>query len=680
MRTLKNTILCSLLACSIQSATAQQQKQPRLLELGAQAVSQLQYARAVTYYQQYLQTTRNIEVANKTKAQAALADCFWKMREYIAADYWYRQLPETINDPLVRFRRAELLARRQQYAAAAQLLSGNTEWTNKAQGYSNTALLVKDSADWTIGYLNINTPYYREFSPLLAGSSLIWSTNEPTIHNKEGVMGWDGKSYARMVLLKDQSGIQSANIPENIPYDSALQAISKQKALVLHYSNADIDLLHSPLTLPTELYSKRLGNQELLPLGGLGKYKFNQAQASYLPKTKELFLSVNQQEKQWKKIRRIGITNGKLEDGNLTNIKFLPINSTDYSIMHPAIHPEGNQLVFASDKSGGKGGFDLYLIKKINDSSWTEPIALNELNTAGNEVFPSFNQQGDLIFSSDGQAGLGGLDLYQTSGSNYQESNHLPSPLNSSADDFGYTIQADGKTGFFTSDRYGSDDIFKFNYAPVQTKLKGTIISRRTKSGVEGAPVQLYKKTLRKDGTEDWVLVEEVKSDGEGNFVFHTRPNNEYKISLNYNEEKQNSFSSTENKFKDQQLGAFYVDQEPILIVDPDPKNFIIHFDFDKSVLKPESIAILDEAIRLLKSNESLLIWLDAHTDFEGTDSYNISLSGKRLEETTKYLKEAGISQERILGKYHGELEPVELSRKWNDLWKNRRVEIRIWK
>jgi hypothetical protein len=81
-------------------------------------------------------------------------------------------------------------------------------------------------------------------------------------------------------------------------------------------------------------------------------------------------------------------------------------------------------------------------------------------------LFPTVH--GDtLYFSSDGYAGLGGLDIYRVSrknGLNTQPEN-LGYPLNSSYDDFGI-VYANGTEGLFTSNRLGSDDVYSFSIDP----------------------------------------------------------------------------------------------------------------------------------------------------------------------------------------------------------------------
>ncbi len=87
---------------------------------------------------------------------------------------------------------------------------------------------------------------------------------------------------------------------------------------------------------------------------------------------------------------------------------------------------EGNLLVFASDRPGGYGGYDLYA-SRFKDGKWQEPFNMQkimpqgvELNTAANEFRPSimtmslkdYHQLKLLIFSSDRPGGLGGYDLY----------------------------------------------------------------------------------------------------------------------------------------------------------------------------------------------------------------------------------------------------------------------------
>ena len=83
------------------------------------------------------------------------------------------------------------------------------------------------------------------------------------------------------------------------------------------------------------------------------------------------------------------------------------------SVGHPCTN-DGKYLIFASDMAGGYGGKDLWSVtydKKAK--SWSAPVNLGpEINTKGNELFPTYALNGDLIYATDGLPGLGGLDIF----------------------------------------------------------------------------------------------------------------------------------------------------------------------------------------------------------------------------------------------------------------------------
>ncbi len=156
-----------------------------------------------------------------------------------------------------------------------------------------------------------------------------------------------------------------------------------------------------------------------------------------------------------------------VNDSTWSALESLPFNSNDYSVAHPALTPDGNRLFFSSNMPGGFGGRDLYFSEKI-DGQWGMPINLGPyINTEGDELFPYY-QGNRLYFASDGQLGLGGMDLFYTqdlSNGDWSEVENLGAPINSPYDDYGIVIQSNGQLGYFTSNRpggAGSDDIYSF--------------------------------------------------------------------------------------------------------------------------------------------------------------------------------------------------------------------------
>lgn len=101
-----------------------------------------------------------------------------------------------------------------------------------------------------------------------------------------------------------------------------------------------------------------------------------------------------------------------------------------------------------------------------------------------------------------------------------------------------------------------------------------------------------------------------------------------------------------------------------------------VHFDFDKSNLKPEAIAILDEAAELLTVHETVVIEVAGHTDAIGTDEYNQGLSERRAKSVYDYLVSQGINASRMSTKGYGESRPIATNETSEGRALNRRTEL----
>lgn len=167
-----------------------------------------------------------------------------------------------------------------------------------------------------------------------------------------------------------------------------------------------------------------------------------------------------------KKKNNLGIFYAQTTDTGWTNIQPFPYNSDDYNIAHPALSADGQLLIFASDMPGGYGGSDLYMCIK-HGKTWSKPKNLgNKINSPANEFFPFLHPSGRLYFASDRDGGYGGLDIYRADNENDMWHPALPldTPFNSAADDFGIFVNKSFDKGYFSSNRNGSDDIFRFSF------------------------------------------------------------------------------------------------------------------------------------------------------------------------------------------------------------------------
>jgi OOP family OmpA-OmpF porin len=101
-------------------------------------------------------------------------------------------------------------------------------------------------------------------------------------------------------------------------------------------------------------------------------------------------------------------------------------------------------------------------------------------------------------------------------------------------------------------------------------------------------------------------------------------------------------------------------------------------FDFDKSVIKPEGKAKLDDLVGKIKGINLEVIIAVGHTDSIGSDSYNQKLSVRRSEAVKAYLVSKGIEKNRVYTEGKGEKQPVADNKTAEGRAKNRRVEIEV--
>jgi tetratricopeptide (TPR) repeat protein len=165
--------------------------------------------------------------------------------------------------------------------------------------------------------------------------------------------------------------------------------------------------------------------------------------------------------------RTLGLYFATMEDNSWKVAGPYEHNSDIYSITDVTINEDGTKMYFSSAMKGGTGGKDIYT-SSLNNGRWSEPVNLGaEINTKGDEVFPYLHRNGTLYFSSDGLAGMGGLDVFQSiiKPAGFSEPENVGYPINSNGDDFGLTFDSLATRGFFTSNRVNGgldDDIYEF--------------------------------------------------------------------------------------------------------------------------------------------------------------------------------------------------------------------------
>lgn len=155
-------------------------------------------------------------------------------------------------------------------------------------------------------------------------------------------------------------------------------------------------------------------------------------------------------------------------------------------------------LYFSSNKEGGLGGTDIYMVRLLPNGEWALPMNLgNKINTSFDEDSPFMHPDGKtLYFSSNGHRTMGGFDIFVTTFDDDKKEWSRPEnvgyPINTAHDDIHFTWSADGRRVYFSSIRpegFGDNDIY---YADIVDKesskvlvLKGIVADSITRKPME---------------------------------------------------------------------------------------------------------------------------------------------------------------------------------------------------
>lgn len=140
-------------------------------------------------------------------------------------------------------------------------------------------------------------------------------------------------------------------------------------------------------------------------------------------------------------------------------------NTEDYSIAHPCLSNDGKLLFFTANLPNGYGGTDIYMSIKKADGTWSEPQNLgNQINSSADEITPYYHSEdGNLYFASNRTGGMGGFDIYEAKkeGEFFEKVKDLGAPINSEDDDISFIVNDSKRRAYFSSNRRGNFDIFK---------------------------------------------------------------------------------------------------------------------------------------------------------------------------------------------------------------------------
>ncbi len=342
--------------------------------------------------------------------------------------------------------------------------------------------------------------------------------------------------------------------------------------------------------------------------------------------------------------------------GQWTNPELVPFTKDGADYLQPMITLDGKTLWFASNRSGGKGGFDIWKSTISGAGAFSDPEnAGGEINTLGNEVCPFQKPNGFLYFSSDFHGGIGGFDIFQAQKNNSDkwQIEQLPPPVNSAGDDLGILFSGNEEKGFFSSNRKGSRgfDIYSFYLPPKLFQCFGKIHDSETDSVLSDVNIRI----VGSDGSS-----QKIRS-VNGRFQASLNPGNDYAIVV-----FANGYLNAQAKVSTRglrQAKEFEVDIKPVPTNKP-IRIDNINYELGKWELLPQAKSSLDKLIDLLKLNPGAVIEISSHTDDLGDDQFNLELSEKRAASVVQYLKERGIPDKNLKARGYGESAPMKVTQK----------------
>lgn len=358
-----------------------------------------------------------------------------------------------------------------------------------------------------------------------------------------------------------------------------------------------------------------------------------------------------------------------------------PVNTSGWEAQ-PSISADGRTLYFVSNRKGGYGGYDIWK-SNLTDKGWGEPENMGpEINTAYDEQSPFIHpDDSTFYFCSNGWPGMGGKDLFISrlgKDGKWAKPENLGYPINSSGDENGLTLTANGSYAFFSSNNlkgFGGYDIYTFelpaNLRPnIVTYVKGTVADKKTRAPLEAA-VEII------DLQKNIPVYQDYSSEDAGEFLATLSAGKNY--GLNISREGYLFYSDNFSLIglKDKKAFNLAVQLSPIEVGNKVIlKN--IFFDTNKFELKAESKAELQKLIEFLQLNKTVRIEISGYTDDVGTHLANVALSEKRANAVYQYLSANGIIASRLVYKGYGEDQPIMPNTSDENRAQNRRTEFMI--
>ncbi|PWH81898.1 SPOR domain-containing protein [Brumimicrobium oceani] len=348
--------------------------------------------------------------------------------------------------------------------------------------------------------------------------------------------------------------------------------------------------------------------------------------------------------------------------------------NTDAWETHMAESPDGMRKYFVSDREGGYGGRDIYMIKKLGKDLWSAPENLGPtINTKYDEDSPFISiDNKTMYFSHNGEKSMGGFDIFKSKRDgqgNWSTPINLGYPLNTTSDEIYYTSIFDGTIGYFSSYRsqgFGEKDIYQV--VNENERIDGVSVLFGEVNNQDGSPISedisLNLKCLNCDTPYEFSVYPKLSN---GTFLTSLTSCHEYELILSRQDGeieiskeliKTNCIDISEEIFR-----SYVLNSETQELIDPksliasyDPISIKHYFGYNKNELNPSKGALkvfLDSLnVQMENGRRTLEIRINASASKVPTQSFSNNEELARIRAKgvkdllMEYFEEIGVTKE----------------------------------
>lgn len=353
----------------------------------------------------------------------------------------------------------------------------------------------------------------------------------------------------------------------------------------------------------------------------------------------------------------------------------------------PSMTADGSTIYFVRGKKVNGNTIenqDIYYSQINRYGEWSAPKKIpGKVNTKGREESVFIHPDGKtLYFSSNGHPGMGGLDIFVSTlnaDGNWGTPRNLGYPINTHGDENSIQVTTDGKIALIASDReggFGGLDLYAFELTDMNRPRFVTYVEGYVYDSKTNAPLQASLQLTNLNTGE--LVADAVSNKSRNGYFLVCLPTGEdYALNVsnpNYLFYSSNfslkNYTSQEPFRKDAPLSKMEAGAEIIL------EN--IFFASNSFALEPQSYVELNKLVDLLTRNTQLRIRIEGHTDSDGDEDKNLTLSKNRAASVKTYLESKGIASERLESEGFGETNPIAPNTTPTEKAKNRRTAFRV--